>query len=143
MPDIVHLFPIRAPVERVYDAISTPKDLDAWWTLQSSGNAEAGGAYTLFFGHAYDWRAEVVEATRPTAFELHIVDAHEDWTNTRVRFELTRGDDMTNVLFRQLDWKTENEHYRVSCYCWAMYLRLLKRYLEAGEVVEYSKRLDV
>ncbi|MCH8956850.1 SRPBCC domain-containing protein, partial [candidate division KSB1 bacterium] len=36
-----------------------------------------------------------------------------------------------------------NEHYRVSCYCWAMYLRLLKRYVEHGETVPYEDRLDV
>jgi hypothetical protein len=34
-------------------------------------------------------------------------------------------------------------HYRTSSFCWAMYLRLLKRYVEHGEVVPYEKRLDV
>jgi uncharacterized protein YndB with AHSA1/START domain len=30
----------------------------------------------------------------------------------------------------------------VSCYCWAMYLRVLRRYLEHGERVPYEGRLD-
>jgi hypothetical protein len=30
-----------------------------------------------------------------------------------------------------------------SSYCWAMYLRLLRRNVEAGEVVPYAQRLDV
>ena len=29
-----------------------------------------------------------------------------------------------------------------STFCWAMYLRLLKRFVEAGEVVPYAERLD-
>ena len=35
------------------------------------------------------------------------------------------------------------EFYRVSCNCWAMYLRILRRYLEHGEIVPYDVRLDV
>ena len=32
---------------------------------------------------------------------------------------------------------------RTSCYCWVMYLRILKRYVEHGEMVPYERRLDV
>ena len=35
-----------------------------------------------------------------------------------------------------------NEHWRISCYCWAMYLRLIRRYLEYGETIPYESRLD-
>jgi hypothetical protein len=31
----------------------------------------------------------------------------------------------------------------ISTYCWAMYLRILKRWLEFGEQVPYEKRLSV
>jgi len=36
-----------------------------------------------------------------------------------------------------------NAHYRVSCHRWALYLRILRRYLEHGEFVPYADRLDV
>jgi hypothetical protein len=36
-----------------------------------------------------------------------------------------------------------NDHFRISCYCWPMYLRLLRRHIEHGEVVPYADRLDV
>ena len=36
-----------------------------------------------------------------------------------------------------------SEHYRISSYCWAIYLRVLRRYLEHGERVAYEQRLDV
>jgi len=32
--------------------------------------------------------------------------------------------------------------FGTSCYCWAMYLRLLARHVERGEVVPYEARLD-
>ncbi len=40
-------------------------------------------------------------------------------------------------------WHGSNEHYKTSTYCWAMYLRLMKRFVEHGDVVAYEKRLNV
>jgi hypothetical protein len=34
-------------------------------------------------------------------------------------------------------------HYRTSCHCGALYLRILRRHLEHGESVPYERRLDV
>jgi uncharacterized protein YndB with AHSA1/START domain len=79
MADIQHDFPIKAPIQRVYQAISTPQGLDAWWTQRSSGDAKEGSEFQLWFGPAYDW---------------------------------------------------------------AMYLRILRRFLEHGEVVPYEARLE-
>ncbi|QQS40328.1 MAG: SRPBCC domain-containing protein [Acidobacteriota bacterium] len=48
----------------------------------------------------------------------------------------------TIVRFSHTGWPNDNDHYRISSFCWAMYLRLMKKYVEDGTVVEYSKRLD-
>ena len=53
------------------------------------------------------------------------------------------GTDSTRVRFYHTGWPTENEHWRVSCYCWPMYLRIMRRNLEHGETVLYENRLDV
>ncbi len=37
MADIFHHFLIKAPQQKVFDAVSTPKGLDVWWTKRSSG----------------------------------------------------------------------------------------------------------
>ncbi len=83
-----------------------------------------------------------------TSFELRITRADPDWDGTSVGFQLTPRDrspegTATTVRFHHRGWREENEHSRVSCYCWAMYLRILKRYLEHGERVPYSEWLDV
>jgi hypothetical protein len=75
-------------------------------------------------------------------FELELVEADDDWTGTRLGFTLEESGGVTQVRFHHMGWPESNEHYRVSCYCWAMYLRLLRRYVEQGEVVEYEVRLD-
>jgi uncharacterized protein YndB with AHSA1/START domain len=143
VPDILQDFPIKASVERVFDAISTPAGLNSWWTDTASGTPRAGSEFALRFGPGYDWRANVTRCIAPTDFELHLVQADEDWLGTRVGFHLEAASAKTLVRFRHTGWRSVNEHYRISCHCWAMYLRVLRRYLEHGERVAYSARLEV
>jgi uncharacterized protein YndB with AHSA1/START domain len=145
MPGIFHDFPIAVPPAAVFQAVSTPQGLDRWWTKESSGEPRPGAEYQLGFGPPYDWRARVRRYAPPKLFELELVRASDDWLGTRVGFRLTAGGGGkgTQVRFSHLGWPVDNEHYRVSCYCWAMYLRILKRYLEHGESVPYENRLEV
>lgn len=142
MADIVHHFLIKASPRQVFPAVSTAQGLDAWWTKQSTGKPGKGEEYELGFGPGYDWRAEVSQCVPDSEFELRLTSAHEDWQGTRVGFALEEEKGLTQVRFHHSGWPQDNEHYRVSCYCWAMYLRLLKRYVEQGEKVPYEDRLD-
>jgi uncharacterized protein YndB with AHSA1/START domain len=140
--DIYHDLPIKAPVNRVYETISTPHGLDLWWTERSSGQPTEGAEFALWFGPDYDWRARVTRVVPATEFELQMVKADPDWLRTRVGFRLKGRANSTQLEFYHTGWPTPNEHWRVSCHCWAMYLRILRRYLEHGEEVPYEKRLD-
>jgi uncharacterized protein YndB with AHSA1/START domain len=142
MPDIFHDFIIKAPPDRVFRAISTPEGLDAWWTKRSSGSAKLGEEYELNFGPQYIWHGRVTKCDAPTEFEFQIVTSDADWDGTRVGFRLS-GEKTTNVSFHHTGWPAANDHWRISCFCWAMYLRILRRHLEHGESVPYEKRLDV
>jgi uncharacterized protein YndB with AHSA1/START domain len=141
--DILHDFPIAVPPSRVFEAVTLPGGLDQWWTVRSSGTPVPGSEYQLWFGPEYDWRA-VVSIVRPNeAFELRISKAMVDWLGTRVGFMLAPGGNGTQVRFYHSGWNDVNEHFRISSYCWAMYLRVLRRYLECGEQVPYDERLLV
>jgi uncharacterized protein YndB with AHSA1/START domain len=143
MPDIFHYFPIRATSQKVFQAISTPAGLDIWWTKRSAGEPVKGAEYELWFGPEYDWRAVVSRCVPDREFELEMTGAQADWQGTRVGFALEEREGVTQVRFHHTDWPESNEHYRISNYCWAAYLRLLRRYVEHGEVVPYEDRLDV
>jgi uncharacterized protein YndB with AHSA1/START domain len=143
MPDIFHDFPIDAAPSRVFQAVSTPADLDQWWTIRSAGEPRLGAGYELWFGPQYDWRATVARCSPGAEFELELTRADKEWLGTRVGFRLQGDGSTTRVRFYHKGWPDETEHYRVSCYCWAMYLRVLRRYLEHGERVPYERRLDV
>ena len=142
--DILQEFTVKASPERVFEMFASPAGLDRWWTKSSDGNAKEGAAYKLSFGPGYDWRAQVSRCNPGSAFELTLTDAHEDWLGTRVGCQLEPdGASGTRIRFYHTGWPQPNEHWRVSCYCWAMYLRLLRRHLEHGEFVPYEQRLDV
>ena len=142
MADIFHDFPVRGPSKAVFRAVSTPEGLNAWWTLTCAGRPASGSEFELGFGPQYQWRAVVTRCIPESEFELQITSADQDWTGSRVSFVLTDKGAATQVRFRHTGWPLENEHYRISNYCWAMYLRLMKRYVESGDVVPYQKRLD-
>jgi uncharacterized protein YndB with AHSA1/START domain len=142
MADIHQHFPIKAGARRVFEGVSTPAGLNSWWTESCSGVAEVGAEYVFGFGPGYDWRARVSKFVPDKEFEFDLIKADTDWQGTKVGFLLDEVDGVTQVEFHHTGWPESNEHYRVSCYCWSMYLRLLRRYVEFGEVVPYEVRLD-
>jgi len=141
MADIHHHFLIKAKLGTVMQAVSTPEGLDAWWTKTASGSPTKQSPYALGFGPTCEWYA-VVTRSADTEFELQLTEADNDWMDTRVGFQLEEADGNTQVRFHHTGWPELNEHHRQSSYCWAMYLRLLKRYVELGEVGPYETRLD-
>ena len=143
MADIVFTFPIWASPERVFQAVSEPSQLDEWWSLKFSGRPILGEMYHLGFGPGYDWTAEVTACEAASTFELRLVDADTDWTDTVVRFGLSPREGGTSVTFTHGGWKNPNERYTTSSYCWAMYLRIMKRFIEHEERVAYENRLEV
>ncbi len=142
MPDIHQQFPIDGVVSEVFRAVSTGEGLSAWWTLNAEGEPIEGSVYSLAFGPGYDWKGRVLHAVRDREIEWEIFDAEDDWNGSRVGLRLEDRGERTLVHFHHKGWPEDNDHYRTSGYCWAMYLRLLKRYVERGEVVAYPERLD-
>lgn len=142
MSDILQDFPIQASRDRVFRAISTPAGLDQWWTERCSGEPVVGSTYHLGFGPGYDWRAQVTRCAAGSEFELQMTLADADWLGTRVGFRLAEREGATWVQFAHTGWPEANEHHRISCHCWALYLRILRRHLETGEIVPYEHRLQ-
>jgi uncharacterized protein YndB with AHSA1/START domain len=144
MADIFQQVTVKAPLHAVFQLMATPDGLCRWWTKSSSGEPREGAEYTLDFGPGYDWRGKVTRYVPDSAFELEIAKADPDWVSTRIGCELEgEGANVTQVRFWHTGWPIQNEHWRISCYCWALYLRIMRRYVEHGEFVAYENRLDV
>jgi uncharacterized protein YndB with AHSA1/START domain len=142
MADILHDLFIAAPPAEVFRAVSTPAGLDAWWTLDSVGEARPGAAWRFGFGPDCQWRGEVTAFQDGGRIAWRMTEADADWTGTTVALEVEPTAGGTRLRFAHAGWAEVNAHYRTSSYCWAMYLRVLRLVLEGGPPVAYGDRLD-
>ena len=140
MPDIYHTLSIAGSKERIFEAIGTGEGLNSWWTLTARGVPRSGAIYDFGFGPDYQWQAEVIRCEPGVVLEWKMTQSAPDWMGTCVGFQLKAVGDATQVDFHHTGWLERSDHYRVSSFCWGMYLRLLRRYIERGEVVPYDKR---
>lgn len=142
MPNVYHDFPVNGSLEAVYRCISTPEGLSTWWSKSAKGDPGIGNTYEFDFGPGYQWEAEIREYLPNQVFVLRMTLSDTDWDRTTVSFTLEPKGESVMLHFAHEGWPENNSHYRSSSYCWAMYLRCLKRYVEKGIKLDYEKRLD-
>jgi len=140
MPRIDHLLKIKSDEANVFEALTSTKGLNSWWTLKSIGVPIFKTVYNFHFDAAYDWFAEVSDITPNELVEWTFTNADEDWTGTVLRIELSSNGEETFVSLSHLGWRDRNDHFKRSSYCWAMYLKCLQDYLEKGIITPYDKR---
>ncbi len=137
---IYHDIYIEASIEEVFELLSTAQGLEKWWTSISKGKTEEGGTMQLYFNEEYDWEAKFEKIKHPTYIEYQMTRAYEHWLPTKIKFELEELNTGCMLHFTHDHWDTVDAHFRRCSYSWAMYLRILKRYLELREFIPYSKR---
>jgi hypothetical protein len=140
MHNIYHDVFIKSEPSVVYDAVSTSRGLNNWWTLKSSGLPSVGEVYNFYFTPEYDWYGEVINADKGVSFYIKMTQADEDWAPTAFGFDLIKVDFGTRVQFWHKGWPQCNHHFRRSSWCWAMLLNGLKNYVEKGIVIPFEKR---
>lgn len=138
--EIRHAVLVRAKPERVYNALTDPRQVDAWFTCGSFGEARPGSRIT------WRWRewgpdritAEdtllVQEAKHPERFVfLWHPAGSEHPTTVEVHFEAV--EDGTVVRLREYGYPATERGLRACLDCatgWGEALTLLKFYVEYG-----------
>jgi uncharacterized protein YndB with AHSA1/START domain len=143
MSDILIQLNINAPVTKVFNAFATADGLDTWWTLNSKANPVQNGIYHFHFGEGYDWKGRVTELVNYEAIEWEITEASPDWVGSKVGVILKEVANHTVVDFYHKGWAEASDHFRISSYCWAVYLRCMKANLERGVFIPYEDRLVI
>ena len=140
---IKHQLSIKATADKVFKMLATAEGLDLWWTLSASGKFALNEIITLNFGPDYIWKAKIEKFEMNKYIHYKMLDAMDDWKDTVIKIEVKASGSNSTLIFHHTMWKEENDHFQGSSYCWAVYLRLIKKYLENGKTVIYDKRLDV
>lgn len=141
MGNIYHDIEIKATQEAIYEAITSPSGLNAWWTLKSAGEPSIGNEYNFFFSEDYNWFAVVQNISANESIIYRMTQATDDWIGTILSFEIiSQSESLSLLRFEHRGWKEITEHYRRTSYCWALYLSCLKEYLEKGIIKSYELR---
>lgn len=137
MVDILHRVGVQAPLDEVYEAIATPTGVAGWWTTDTTGDTEVGGKLIASFVDedgeqigAFDLELEVLDPDREVSWL--VTGGPDAWIGTHIRFELSRAEDHTIVLFQHAGWSDPGEFMHHCSTKWATFLLSLKELAETG-----------
>ncbi|MFZ0424424.1 MAG: SRPBCC domain-containing protein [Xanthobacteraceae bacterium] len=133
MVDILHKVGIRsAATDDVYNALTTPEGLSAWWTSDTQGDSKIGGVLQFRFGNGgFDMKVLELEPAKRVLWQ--VVDGPQEWLGTTISFDLKQQGDWTVVLFKHQGWKEPVEFMHHCSTKWAVFLLSLKSLLETGK----------
>jgi uncharacterized protein YndB with AHSA1/START domain len=136
MVAINHRVGIKAPVSKVYEALSTVEGVAGWWTTETSGVSRPGGNVEVLFRREDGeergrMKFDVVELDPDKKVQWRFRSGPEEWIGTDVTFHLDQKDGYTVVLFNH-QWR---EFVEFTAHCstkWATFLLSLKDLVETG-----------
>jgi uncharacterized protein YndB with AHSA1/START domain len=133
MVDILHKVGIKsAAPDDVYNALTTPEGLSAWWTSDTQGDSKIGGVLQFRFGNGgFDMKVLELEPAKRVLWQ--VVDGPQEWLGTTISFDLKQQGDWTVVLFKHQGWKEPVEFMHHCSTKWAVFLLSLKSLLETGK----------
>ncbi|MBA3614204.1 MAG: SRPBCC domain-containing protein [Nitrospirales bacterium] len=138
MVDIIHRVGIKAPVSKVYAALSTVEGVAAWWTKETTGVSESGGNIEVRFlspggKEIGRMNMEVMELDPNKKVHWRFRSGPAEWVGTDVIFTLSQDGDYTIVLFVHKNWREANEFTSHCSMKWATFMLSLKDLVETGK----------
>ena len=130
MPDIRHLVFIKSTPEKIYEAISTQKGIASWWSVHNNALPQTGMVYRISFGGDYYKEIKITELVPNKKVVWEILEAHPEWLNTKVSFEITREKDVAELRFSHSGWNDYTDMFAQCNHHWGVYLENLKKYTE-------------
>jgi uncharacterized protein YndB with AHSA1/START domain len=137
MVNIIHRIGIKAPLQNVYEALSTVHGISGWWTQHTSGISEIGKTIIVRFlsldGKEIGSMNMEVQALDPEKkVQWKFTAGPEEWIGTDVIFDLHQEDDYTIVLFSHKNWREEIEFKAHCSMKWGVFMLSLKDFVETG-----------
>jgi uncharacterized protein YndB with AHSA1/START domain len=138
MVDIIHRVGIKAPISKVYAALSTVEGIAGWWTKETTGVSKPDGAIEVRFlspsGKEIGGMTMQVMALEPNK-KVHwrFKSGPEEWVGTDVIFNLSQDREYTIVLFAHKNWREAVEFTAHCSMKWAIFMLSLKDLVETGK----------
>lgn len=140
MANIEHIQYINAPVDKVYDVLTSARGLAEVWTQELTFVAELGAVNAFMFGDEAPTTMKITELVKNQKMSWHCVESDPEWVGTHVSFELHQVGEKTSIVLRHTDWRLVTEFYRFCNYNWAIFLLSLKQFCEEGKGINFQSR---
>ena len=132
MFDILHRVGIKAPLADVHAALTQVDRLAGWWTTDTTGEGQAGGALAFKFGERGFIDVKVL-ADQPDRILWEVTDGPPEWIGSRIVWAPKVSGDWTVVMFSHTGWREPVEFMHHCSTKWALFLMSLKSLLETGQ----------
>ena len=134
---IYHRLLIEAPVEKVYQALTTQEGLAGWWTPDTLAKPEVGSILRFAFGPDYFKEMKVEELKPYSKVKWLCIKAYEEWVGTTLTFELEPHRKGCILFFHHDGWKNYTSEFASCSYDWALFFRSLKFLCETSKGFPY------
>jgi uncharacterized protein YndB with AHSA1/START domain len=137
MHELIHEVVIHATPERVYEALTSEKDISSWWLKDARTRPKTGYIMKLGFNErkiSFRFRIEALEHAKQVT--LRCLGDIDEWTDTVIIFKLKVSSGRSTTLrLEHIGWKRSDGLFGQSNYSWGFHLRNLKWFLETGEAL--------
>jgi uncharacterized protein YndB with AHSA1/START domain len=132
MADILHKLEIKAPRDRVYQALSTQDGLAHWWTHDTKAEPKVGSIAEFTFQKKFVQKMRIDDLQPGKRVAWTAVEGTDEWQGTKITFDLSEENGETVVRFGHRGWREASDFLAHCSYRWAYFLRSLKLYLQEG-----------
>lgn len=132
MPNICLTFSTQVAATKILQALTTLDGLSAWWTRETTGNAELGGIIHFTFGGNGGFDMQVLKS-EADGVQWQCIQGPQEWLGTRIEFNLLHEATHNQLMFRHIGWSDETPFFHHCSTKWATFLLSLRDYVEQGQ----------
>lgn len=138
MPVIVKELNVKATVDAMHDAVTTPEGLRGWWSKDCDIGAGPGEENVLRFdkgGQKITMRFRIDKQDPAEVAWTCIDNGNPAWIGTTLRFEITPDGDGASVAIRHEGFEVPDDHpaFKMTAQGWEHFAGSLGRFVESGE----------
>jgi uncharacterized protein YndB with AHSA1/START domain len=129
---IKHFLIIKAPPNKIYQALTTQEGVSNWWTPQNKIGKKVGDINVFDFGSRYHNEMKIVKLEPDNKVEWACFVGDKEWVGTNILFSLEGQESSTVLRFSHYNWQEETDFFASCNYQWGYYMSSLKQYCEIG-----------
>jgi uncharacterized protein YndB with AHSA1/START domain len=139
MADIQHFLDIKAPADKVYNAVTEQKGIASWWVSDAAAKPEIGAVIEFNVGKPYHTQIKVTNLIENKLVSWECIGGDKEWVGTKMQFELSENDKGgTNLTFKHTGWAAQSFLFGLCSFHWAGYMKSLRDYCETGKGIPDS-----